>query len=122
MYASHMYPSEIRAIEDPKQRLEAYRNNVARNGMQDSLGSRIDCGIELTESEISALVDLLGKRCKVRTKNRIKWALMGCPDSIENPGIFRRVLLHDSGILASYCAGQSYPDEIRTVRQCLIGR
>jgi hypothetical protein len=122
MLASTMYPSEIREIKDPKRRREVYINNTLRNNLQDSLGARIDAGIELTEDEISELVDLLGKRCKVRTKNRIKWALMGCPDNIDNPGIFRRVLFNDGGRFVSYCAGQSYPDEIRTVRQCLIGR
>lgn len=109
--------SDIRKL--PKdQRLKAYK---AKGYGQDTLLDRIEAGIELTDEEIQALVDLLGKRCRMRNRNRIKWALMGCPDNIQSYAIYRRVLLHDDGILASYCAGQSYPDEIRTVRKCLIG-
>jgi hypothetical protein len=85
---------------------------------QDTLYDRICDDKELTEDEINELVKIFGHRCQQRTKKRLYYALLACPN-METYGIYRRVHL-DPPI--SYCAGQSYPDEIRTVRQCLIGR
>ena len=88
---------------------------------QDSLSLRISEGRGLTEDEVDALVGLLGNRCQQRNKARLRWALKACLN-MQNYGIYSRVLLHDEGEIATYCTGQSYPDEIRTVRECLIGR
>ena len=84
---------------------------------QDTLSRRISAGKELTESEQAQLLDIFGNRCREKTKRMIARALRCVPD-IDNYGIYDRVHLEPP----SYCAGQSYPDEIRTVRQCLIGR
>lgn len=86
---------------------------------QDSLAGRIDKGISLTEQEQSDLFDLLTERCKEKTKRMLARTLRCVPD-VQNYGIYQRVLLEKN--MVSYCAGQSYPDEIRTVRECLIGR
>ena len=115
-----MHSSEIRAIADENKRREAYLAEVASNKyFQDSLALRISCGVSLSEEELGNVVALLSSRCRKQTVNRLYWALRACP-TMQSYGIYGRVLLADSK--ASYCAGQSYPDEIRTVRECLIGR
>ena len=87
--------------------------------MQDSLQKRISDRKELTESEIESGVRLLGSHCQQRSKDRLRRTLGYVPD-IQSYGIFGRVMLQNGEM--TYCAGQSYPDEIRTVRECLIGR
>lgn len=87
--------------------------------MQDSLANRISKRLELTEGEITSGVALLGDHCRARTKARLYWALKACPN-MHSYGIYDR--LHIENGAMSYCAGQSYPDEIRTVRELLIGR
>jgi hypothetical protein len=109
-----MHNSEIRKLPQPK-RLTAYLKNCR----QDTLANRIAAGIELSEKQIQSGVSLLGHGCQQRKKNMIKWALMACPNLLSY-GIYDRV--HINGNNLSYCAGQSYPDEIRTVRECLVGR
>lgn len=86
---------------------------------QDTLQNRIDSGQPLTEGEQSAILELLGKRCQPRRLYSLRLALKCVPD-IDNYGIYGRVMLNEYGEdTASYCAGQSYPDEIRTVRELL---
>ena len=87
---------------------------------QDSLSKRIQCKEELTDDEIDQLVKLIGGGCRDHKKARIKWALKACPNMADY-GIYGRVLIKEAGGV-QYCAGQSYPDEIRTVRECLVGR
>lgn len=92
--------------------------------VQDTLYRRISQGKQLTPEEIDALMEIFGKGCQEKTKRRLRSCLTyhAC---VQNVGIFERVLLGDDacgGSIASYCAGQSYPDEIRTVRDCILGR
>lgn len=87
--------------------------------MQDTLSNRISKGQELTEREQSELLVIIGAYCQPRTKRMIERQLSYVPD-IDNCGIYKRVHLENGG--ASYCAGQSYPDEIRRLRKELIGR
>ena len=84
---------------------------------QDTLSKRISAKKSLSESEIDSLVDILGKYCQARTKRILVHALSAVPD-IKGYGIYERVQLTDGK--AHYCAGQSYPDEIRTVRELLL--
>ena len=114
-----MHNSEIRALPESK-REAAYKAKLKDSRYaQDTLADRIEAGLPLSDKEVESGVELLGKRCQPRKRNMLKWALMACPD-IENYGILRRVHIEDETL--SYCAGQSYPDEIRTVRECLVGR
>ena len=85
---------------------------------QDTLGQRISERQPLTDKERVTLLELLGNRCRAETKRRLAIALTYVPD-ITNHGIHDRVILSPR---VNYCAGQSYPDEIRTVRECLLGR
>ena len=85
--------------------------------MEDTLSNRIDYKKPLTTKEQQELLHLLGKRCAQKTKDRLARTLAFVPH-IPNYGIYRRVDLDP----VSYCAGQSYPDEIRCVRDCLLGK
>jgi hypothetical protein len=84
---------------------------------QDTLKNRIYDGKQLTESEIESLVELLGKRCQARTINALRRSLKDIT-TIGLYGIYGRVVFTDGQ--SRYDAGQSYPDEIRTVRQLII--
>lgn len=109
--------SEVARIK-PSRRDAAYRGYLKRNKRQDTLQNRIDANVGLTDSDVEEIATLLTKRCKMRTVNTVRWALMGLPNGY-NFGIFGRLIKHPEHGW-SYCAGQSYPDEIRTVRELLI--
>lgn len=108
--------SEV-AKTKPSRRAAAYRGYLKRNKRQDTLQNRIDAKVGLTDSDVEEITTILTQRCQARTVNAVRWALMGLPNGY-NFGIFGRVVKDDNGW--SYCAGQSYPDEIRTVRELLI--
>ena len=72
----------------------------------------------LTESEQSSLYILLAKGCREKTRARLS-RMIELPLALwEDYGIYRRVSF-DNG-QAEYCAGQSYTDEIRTVRELIL--
>lgn len=75
---------------------------------------------ELTEQDIDQIVAIVGHRCRVKTCNRIRSILTYSKSSIQNFGILERLI--KEGDQWHYVAGQSYPDEIRTVRECILGR
>lgn len=72
---------------------------------------------ELNEAQKTSLLALFGSGCRAP---RVR-ALRACFDDncrrVKSYGILKRVHLTDEG--ASYCAGQDYPSEIRTVREIL---
>lgn len=74
---------------------------------------------ELTESDISAILSIVGYRCREKTLRRLRSILTYGPRSIHPYGIFSRLTKLPDGSW-DYCAGQSYPDEIRTLRECII--
>lgn len=111
------WPSDVRQLPQEERR-EAFAILVNNENWQDSLDLRISAGLALTEPEIDACVALFGKRCQQRTKDRLRRAFAAVPD-IPSYEIYKRVLFH--GECVEYCAGQSYPDEVRIVRKCLIG-
>ena len=91
-----------------------------------SLTTKIETNTKLTQEEIESAVALFGSRCKPRKKMMLRHAFgsIGYPElphfaKLPTYGIYNRVMFEDNE--AHYCAGQSYPDEIRTVRECLIG-
>lgn len=87
---------------------------------QDSLYQRISDGKPLSPADVDSLVDILGNRCRQKTKNMLRYALQAVPD-IPGYGIYERVH-NDPGYGWSYCAGQDYRAELPVVRKCLIGR
>lgn len=83
---------------------------------QDTLERRISSGKALTETETEEIIEVLCKYCQPKTYNSVRSTLARVPN-IKSYGIYGRVHLDSP---ASYCAGQSYPDEIRTVRKLLL--
>lgn len=86
---------------------------------QDTLARRLEKNATLAENEINELMVIFGKGCRERTKRHLRSVLTYGLHGLPHYGIFNRVHLEPR---VSYCAGQSYPDEIRTVRDCLLGR
>ncbi len=75
---------------------------------------------ELTEDDINQIVSILGYRCRIKTCNRLRSILTYSASGLEGFGIYSR-LMKENGKW-SYCAGQSYTDELRTVRNCILGK
>lgn len=74
----------------------------------------------LTEQDIDQLIEIIGYRCRVKTVNRLRSVLTYGPSTVPTYGIFER-LIKENGSW-SYFAGQSYPDEIKTVREIILGK
>ena len=85
---------------------------------QDTLRARISYSNDLSETEIDNMVLLLGHKCKAETKAKL-YRRLRLVSLMPCYGIYDRVMIHDNGNV-SYCAGQSYPDEIRTVRKLIL--
>ena len=73
---------------------------------------------KLTEKDIDQLIDIVGSRCRAKTKDRLRSILKYGIHTIGHFGILDRLIKEGDGW--SYCAGQSYPDEIRTVRGLIL--
>lgn len=73
---------------------------------------------ELTYADISQITNLVCTKCKSKTRNRVKSLLTYSLSLVPFYGIFDR-LIRENGEW-SYCAGQSYPDEIRTLREIIL--
>ena len=117
---AYRYLSEVAALPT-EQRAEAYRELVSTNEwIQDTLANRISAGVEVSDDEARELTAIFGKRCTAGKKGRLYWAFRACPN-MKSYGIYSRIMFERDGTI-HYCAGQSYPDEIRTVRECLVGR
>lgn len=71
----------------------------------------------LTENDIDQIIEIIGHGCQANTVQLLRRRLELFPSLIPNYGILDR-LIKEQGQWA-YCAGQSYPDEIRTVRQII---
>ena len=72
---------------------------------------------ELDEHDVDQLVRLLGARCRDAKLRRLRSMLTYGRHALGNYGIYNRVI-KENGVW-SYCAGQSYTDEIRTVRELI---
>lgn len=94
--------------------------------MQDNLSNRIyDAKFEsgashLSESEQSSLLSIIGKGCRNSTKDKLS-RRVALPLSLwTDYGIFKRVTFADGEV--DYICGQSWTDEMRTLRECIIGK
>lgn len=74
---------------------------------------------DLTANDVDQLVALLGYRCRVETCKRIRSILTYGASTIPDFGIMRRLVRDDKGRW-EYIAGQSYPDEMRIVRNIVM--
>lgn len=75
---------------------------------------------ELSEDDVDQIVKIVGHGCREKTKMRLRSILTYGFSTIGDFGIYNR--LHKEGDRWEYVAGQSYPDEIRTLRECILGR
>lgn len=73
---------------------------------------------QLSEQDIDQIIEIIGHRCRVKTCNRLRSILTYSPSLIQTYGILER-LTKENGKW-SYCAGQSYPDEIKTLREIIL--
>ena len=72
----------------------------------------------LGEKQIEALVKMIGHGCRKETKNRL-WRRLSLPLSLlQNHGIYDRLIITDNG--CDYTCGQSWTDEMRVLRDCLL--
>jgi hypothetical protein len=76
---------------------------------------------QLTEQDIDSIISIIGARCRVKTINRLRSILTYSASSIGNYGIYGRLWKTDKGYW-EYCAGQCYTSEIKTVRECILGK
>jgi hypothetical protein len=74
----------------------------------------------LTDQDIDELVSIIGHRCQDHTKTRIRSILKYDSSRIPIAGILDRLTKESYGW--QYFAGQSYPDEIRVVRQLILNK
>ena len=73
---------------------------------------------QLSEQDIDQIIEIVGYRCRVKTCNRLRSILTYSPSLIQTYGILERLTKENGGW--SYCAGQSYPDEIKTLREIIL--
>lgn len=92
--------------------------NIISQRVCDPQKGWIDWRGKLNKRQQSSLVGLLGSHCRTETVSRLRRAVEDNCRKVKSCGIMERVMLTKNG--ASYCAGQSYPDEIRYVRQTVI--
>ena len=77
-------------------------------------GSRV----HLTWGERDSIVALIGKGCRKDTKERL-WRRLSLPlNLLQDHGIYRRLDITDNG--CDYTCGQSWTDEMRVLRDCLL--
>lgn len=87
---------------------------------QINLTHAISGHYKLSEEDIDNLMQLLTSRCNPRTKYAVRAALRNIQLE-KSHGIYERVVKVPKIGRWQYVAGQSYPDEIRTVRSLLRG-
>lgn len=72
----------------------------------------------LTEQDIDELMGIVGYRCRHKTLVRLRSILTYGSSTIPDYGIMRRLMFTRGRW--EYVDGQSYTDEIKTVRECII--
>lgn len=86
-----------------------------------TLRDRIADRVELTDAEKLSFVEMIGKGCRQPTKAQLH-RMVQLPISLwANYGIYSRVWFGEyKPEECTYCCGQSWSDEMRTLRECLL--
>lgn len=77
------------------------------------------CKASFTQDDINQILCLITYKCRIKTLNRLRSILTYSPSLIPQYGILERLMKEDDGKW-HYVAGQSYTDEIRTIRQLIL--
>jgi len=72
----------------------------------------------LTEIQQAAILDFVGKGCRTNTKETLARRLRLPLSLWKDYGIYSRIMFSDK-YGADYCCGQSWADEMRTLRECM---
>jgi hypothetical protein len=72
----------------------------------------------LSHKQIDLLVSMIGYRCRAETKSKLQRRLALPLSLLKNHGIYDRLMIGDQSV--EYICGQSWDDEMRTLRECLI--
>jgi hypothetical protein len=81
-------------------------------------GKLEDTNNRLNDLQIQDILGMVGKRCRQSTKERLVASLRVPLKFWKRYGIYSRLTLTDSG--ADYICGQSWNDEMRTLRECIL--
>jgi hypothetical protein len=73
----------------------------------------------LTEQQKSDILRIVGKGCRKTTKEKLSRRLELPLSLWKSYGIYSRITLDDKG--ADYICGQSWTDEMRTLKECILG-
>jgi hypothetical protein len=79
-----------------------------------------DLKSNLSPDDIEQVLMIVAHRCRANTWRRLRSILTYGTSSMDSFGIYSR-LIKENGKW-QYIAGQSYPDEIRTLRECMLGK
>lgn len=94
--------------------------------MQDNLSNRIyDAKFNngpqhLANSEVYGLLEIISSRCRKDTKAKLHDMLLLPLSNWTDYGIYRRVTFVNGQV--DYICGQSWTDEMRTLRECILGK
>ena len=72
----------------------------------------------LTEKQRFDILSFVGKGCRKNTKESLNRKLNFPLSLWKDYGIYTRIFLSESG--AEYCCGQSWNEEMHTLRQCIL--
>jgi hypothetical protein len=72
----------------------------------------------LNDSQIDDILSMIGKGCRARTKERLAFRLRVPLSLWKSYGIYSRMTLTEDS--AEYICGQSWTDEMRTLRECIL--
>jgi hypothetical protein len=73
----------------------------------------------LSPQDIGQIMLIIGERCHDKTHRRLESILTYGTSAIPLCGILERLHKTESNTW-EYCTGQSYPDEIRTIRSIIL--
>jgi len=72
----------------------------------------------LNDKQREAFLSLIGKGCRKNTKEKLSLRLQVPLSLWKRYGIYSRVILTDNDV--EYICGQSWTDEMRTLRECIL--
>ena len=74
----------------------------------------------LSEMDIQEILTIVAYRCRIKTHKRLESILKYSSSTLPGYGIFGRLIKENGKWI--YIAGQSYTDEIRAVRELMLGK